>query len=114
MSKSIDDKKLRATIYDKYDGYCAYCGILLLGRFTVDHIIPRRKNGGNEIANYNPSCYSCNSSKGSIDLERWRKEIKSKVMRLNRDSSQYRCVKRYGLLSELDIDVKFFFEVYNG
>lgn len=111
-----DNKIVRQLIYNKYNGKCAYCGCQLNNKFNIDHIIPLKRNmksivkGENIISNYNPSCISCNCSKSTYDLETWRNELKLKVKRLNRDSSQYVISKRFGLITENEIDVTFYFE----
>ena len=89
----------------------------------VEHIIPRfRKSSAKELAsygiirgenkmdNYNPSCRSCNSSKGTFTLENWRKEIELKKKRIVRDSSTFRILRRFELIKLIDEPVKFYFE----
>lgn len=44
---------------------CAYCG---KEADTIDHIIPRNKNGSDDENNLVPCCKSCNSSKKDKDL----------------------------------------------
>lgn len=44
---------------------CAYCGKVAN---TIDHIIPRSKNGSDDESNIVPCCKSCNSSKKDKDL----------------------------------------------
>lgn len=45
------------------DGYaCRACGST--DDLTVDHVIPRAKGGGHELANLQTLCRSCNSRKG--------------------------------------------------
>lgn len=44
---------------------CAYCG---KAADTIDHIIPRSKNGSDDESNIVPCCKSCNSSKKGKDL----------------------------------------------
>lgn len=62
-------KKLRFEIF-KRDGFaCQYCGghppkIIL----EVDHIVPKSKNGGDEIDNLITSCFDCNRGKSNRDL----------------------------------------------
>lgn len=45
-----------------------------------------------------------------MPLESWRKIIKGHIVSLNRDSTQYKIAKRYGLIDETEIDVTFWFE----
>ena len=44
---------------------CVYCG---KPATTIDHIIPKSKNGSDEASNLVPCCKSCNSSKSNKDL----------------------------------------------
>ena len=44
-----------------FDNMCAVCG--LLGKLTIDHIIPLSKGGSNDISNIQPLCGPCNYSK---------------------------------------------------
>ena len=106
----ISDLRLRKIVFEKYNGRCAYCGCKLKSRFCVDHIHPKHKAGINKIENYNPSCFSCNSSKSTLSIEKWREQLVHKVIQLNRDSSTYRAVKRFGLIKETNKDVMFYFE----
>ena len=54
-------KRLKAGDSDK----CVYCG---KNADTIDHIIPRSKNGPDDEWNIVPCCKSCNSSKKDKDL----------------------------------------------
>lgn len=119
----------RELIFNKYDGKCAYCGCELIKGWHADHIEPivrdfiynRNKqrfetngicrNPENEnLQNYNPSCPSCNIQKNSYTLEQFREHIKQFVNSLNQYSTQYKFAKKYGLVSETNIEVKFHFE----
>jgi 5-methylcytosine-specific restriction endonuclease McrA len=119
----------RELIFNKYDGKCAYCGCELIKGWHADHIEPivrdfiynknkqRFKTNGvcrnpeNEnLQNYNPSCPSCNIQKNSYTLEQFRENIKQFLNSLNQYSTQYKFAKKYGLVSENDIEVKFHFE----
>lgn len=112
--------KTRAIVFSKYDGKCAYCGCELVKGWHVDHIKPivrNRHNGTcdnpeNENSdNYNPSCASCNIQKNSYSIEEFRSNIKQFVNSLNQYSTQYKFAKKYGLINENDIEVKFYFEL---
>lgn len=113
------NKKTRDLIKSKYNNKCAYCGIELPNRWHVDHIKPLRRdwiNGGclnpenDHIDNFNPSCPSCNIIKSSTSLDSFRRTIQGFVKSLNRDSTQYKFAKRYGLVVETEQEVKFYFE----
>lgn len=136
-------KSQREEIRQKYGGRCAYCGCELEQRFHVDHKWPvqrnyeyvRDENGRIEIAfngkakmrftglaneqwdtieNMMPACPSCNTIKGSNSLERFREIIAGFITSLNRDSTQYKFAKRYGLIRETGIEVKFYYETYES
>lgn len=113
----ISNKEVRRKILRKFDERCAYCGDELTPeKFTVDHIVAKRRDlpgtfGEDTIDNYNPCCYSCNSSKGTWTIEEWRREIAMKIPRLLRDSSQMRLLVRFGVIQiPKNIEVKFHFE----
>jgi 5-methylcytosine-specific restriction endonuclease McrA len=122
----------RQIIFDKFGGKCAYCGCELQKGWHVDHIQPivrdfkyskhksrfehtgYCRNPENEnLDNYNPSCASCNIQKNSFTLEQFRNNIKQFVNSLNQYSTQYKFAKRYGLITETNIDVIFYFEIFN-
>ena len=119
----------RELIFNKYDGKCAYCGCELTKGWHADHIEPilrdfiynknkqrfetngiYRNPENDNLQNYNPSCPSCNIQKNSYTLEQFRENIKQFVNSLNQYSTQYKFAKKYGLVSENDIEVKFHFE----
>lgn len=122
----------RQKIFNKYNGRCAYCGCELQKGWHVDEIEPVRRIWKNDynsstgshykkfigfshpermsLENQNPACASCNINKHSDGLEEFRNMIKHFIVTLNRDSVQYKIAKRYGLIQETNIEVKFYFE----
>ena len=125
-------KQERQIVFDKYEGKCAYCGCELKKGWHVDHIEPIvrdfkynkhksrfeqagtcRKPQNENLENYNPSCASCNIQKNSFSIEQFRNNIKQFVHSLNQYSTQYKFAKRYGLVTETNMDVKFYFETLN-
>lgn len=48
--------------FNRHGWHCHYCGSL--APLTVDHIKPRAKGGRDEVSNYVPACFSCNTAKG--------------------------------------------------
>lgn len=125
------DKK-RALIYNKFGGFCAYCGCELNGKFQVDHVIPQalfwnhvrykkrvpsflshlNESDLNHPDNLVPACQSCNNYKSTMDIETFRSELGKLVERLNKNSTQYRIAKRYGMVEEKEIKIKFYFEKF--
>lgn len=112
-------KNERMLVLLKYGGKCAYCGVELIdGKFHVDHIVPVVRNSDNTIKhpennvleNYNPSCPSCNIQKNSFTIEQFRENIKNFISSLNKYSTQYKFAKKYNLVKENDIEVKFYYE----
>lgn len=127
----MSNKNLRVEIYNKYNGKCAYCGSdINIRQMQVDHIIPKlnfikhvtnkfripsflrhlTSEDMNHIDNLNPACGVCNKWKSAHDLELFRSEIEAQVKRLNEYSASYRMAKRYGLINENEIKIKFYFE----
>ncbi len=113
----ISNKKVRKEIFDKYDGRCAYCGIDLQPRFTIDHIMPLRRGerlvdrkGLNDITNFNPACHSCNASKNTFSIEQWRLQLEKQYKRCIRDSATFRSLLRFGIVEKINDAVFFHFE----
>lgn len=124
-------KKEREILATKFDGRCAYCGCELQKGWHADHIEPVRRElafskvgitsvnkateeGRHVIENMNPSCPSCNISKGSMPIEFWREWIAGHVDSLNKYSKNYRMAKAYGLVEETKKPVVFYFEKISG
>jgi len=57
-------RKLREEVFKEYGRACAYCGYED-PVMTVDHIIPRSKNGLDILENLLPACRKCNYSRGN-------------------------------------------------
>lgn len=55
--------RLKKWFNDKSKYGCNYCGKKY--RLSIDHIIPRSKNGNDEISNLQVLCVECNSKKGN-------------------------------------------------
>lgn len=122
-------KEEREFVYNKFGGRCAYCGVELQKGWHIDELLPvvrgmkwnkdktKYVHDGTygyperlHIDNQMPSCPSCNINKHSMSLEDFRSLIKGFIVSLNRDSTQYKVAKRYGLLVEIDVNVEFYFE----
>lgn len=115
-------KETREKVWNKYDKCCAYCGIELeYKQLQVDHIEAHWHNceennsygvtkGKHELENFNPSCARCNRWKGTFDIEGFRNEIQQQLIRLKRDSSNYRMALDYKMIIEDNKPIEFFFE----
>ena len=121
VKKKID----REEIYNKCNGHCAYCGVeITIKQMQVDHIEPhwrtltetqaqksKIKKGSHEIENLNPSCSRCNKWKSTYSLESFRNVIETSLVRLERDTPNFRLARDYGLLTETPKRIKFYFEI---
>jgi 5-methylcytosine-specific restriction endonuclease McrA len=56
--------RIRAMIYERDGGVCAYCAVALpIKGFALDHIYPWSAGGSDNPENLTLSCKPCNSSK---------------------------------------------------
>ena len=59
---------IKSTLLKAQNGRCAYCRSKLIdGKYHIDHIIPVRLGGGNDISNYQLACVPCNITKRAQD-----------------------------------------------
>lgn len=65
------------------------------------------------VENSMPACASCNNYKNTFGVELFREQIGLLVERLNRSFTQYKIAKRFGLIKETGIEVKFYFETFS-
>ena len=68
------------------------------------------KIGSGDIDNLLPSCPRCNKWKSTYSLEKFREVIKTSIDRLHRDTPSYRLAKDFGLISENNTNIVFFYE----
>ena len=130
-------KEIREKVYNKYKRHCAYCGKEIeYKNMQVDHIIPKWHNwsdekierynnrssfgmvlthnnkmikGTDDFDNLNPSCRRCNHHKATLTIEKFR-EIISNKPKVLKEESAYRIAIDFGLVTETDIMVEFYFE----
>ena len=103
-------KKIREIIHTKYDGHCAYCGKkITIKQMQIDHIVPLRSGGTNEIENLNPSCSRCNHYKRADSLKMFREMLRTlheRVLKI------YICkvADDYNIINITPFDGVFYFE----
>lgn len=104
-------KKERIEIYNQYDGRCVYCGTKIdIKNMQVDHIVPLRKGGKDDLDNMICACRSCNHYKSTLDLDDFKEQLLKITERLKRDSATFRIAERYGLIEIKEKEIKFLFE----
>lgn len=111
MKRHKLSKEERQKVYDKCNGYCAYCGTEIEYKdMQVDHVKPLRLGGSDNMDNMLPACRSCNHYKATLDVEGFRKYLSEIHKRLMRDSVPYQVAERFGIVKHNTDDVKFYFE----
>lgn len=101
----------RKSVYNKYSGRCAYCGTEIAYKdMQVDHLVPQRNGGTDDIENLMPSCRTCNLYKRAESLESFRKMISTIPVKLGEREYIYKVGMAYGFWDAEPKEVKFFFE----
>lgn len=101
---------MREKVLAKFNGKCAYCGCSLgLKEMQIDHIIPKKKGGKNDLSNYNPSCRQCNFYKGTFSIEEFRENLESLHERLTKIFI-VRLARKHGILSFDKTKIEFYYE----
>jgi hypothetical protein len=110
----LSKAKIRAIVFDKYGGKCAYCGVDLVKGWHVDHIKPKIFGGTNDLDNLNPSCKDCNNYKCHADLEGYRnqlhKMLNEKLEYLFKSKTKMQVAINMGSIKHTLWDGKFYFE----
>lgn len=73
--KHIFSKPTKKNLLIRDNFSCQYCGVkLTYGTATIDHIIPKHKNGQHTMLNTVASCKRCNNAKDNMWLEEFTKK----------------------------------------
>jgi hypothetical protein len=104
-------KAIRREVHRKYNGHCAYCGCELEYKdMQVDHVESLYWHDGKDsIENYMPACRSCNFYKSTMTIEKFMEQLQSMPERLEKEFI-YRLSMQYGLITEQNKPVKFYYE----
>ena len=62
----------RDEVFSKYNGFCAYSGTPLEDDWQIEHVIPKRRGGGDSIENLVPVQRLINHYKRALTLEEFR------------------------------------------
>ena len=104
-------KEIRAFVYAKTDGHCAYCGCEITPeKMQIDHVKPLYLGGSNDLENLMPACASCNHYKSTYTLEGFRSIVEKAPAILRRDSATFRNALRLGVIKVTSGPVVFYFE----
>jgi len=110
----LSKAKIRAIVFDKCSGKCAYCGVDLVKGWNVDHVAPKRSGGTDEIENLNPSCKDCNNYKSGQSLEEFRYYLNimlnEKLEYLFKSKTKMQVAMNMGSIKHTLWDGKFYFE----
>jgi len=98
-------KKARFEIF-KRDGFqCQYCGKAPPGIILeIDHIIPKKLKGTDNINNLITSCFDCNRGKGAKDLKVAPQNIKEKLEIIKEKETQLREYNKF--LAKIDKQIQ--------
>ena len=111
MKRNPISKQLRQSVYNKYNGHCAYCGCeITFKEMQVDHLNSFYNNGENQsLDNLMPACRACNFYKSTLTVDKFRQQLGLLKQRLN-NQFIYKLARKYNLIEEINKDIKFYFE----
>ncbi len=99
------NKKLRELVYQKYNGRCAYTGSPLKGDWQVDHVVPKRLGGTDDIDNLMPAQRIVNHYKRALSLDQfrniWLGGLHKRLKKLPKQPRVERSVRRKAYLLEV-------------
>lgn len=75
----------RKNIFFRDNYTCQYCGERSIKKMTLDHVVPRSRNGGNSWENLVTCCRKCNVKKRDRTPEEARMNLLRKPERLKKD-----------------------------
>lgn len=110
VKRKAISKTTRQLVLEKYDCHCAYCGKTIdIKTLRVDHLIPFRNGGDDDISNFMPACQSCNFYKSTLSIEKFREQLMSVHERIMKPFIS-RLGADYGIVEIKPFDGVFYFE----
>lgn len=123
-------KTQREKVRQMFGGRCAYCGVELGEKWHADHVEPVRRKCDivqtpkgyrftsgpmtrphfDVFENFMPACAPCNIDKHAMSIENWRGKLERTLDVLARNYPTYRHALRFGLLTEQNQPIVFYFE----
>lgn len=74
LAKGYVPGSIRYEVLRRAGGRCELCGVSHDDRaLEVDHIVPRKQGGLDDVTNYQALCWKCNASKGARDATDFRR-----------------------------------------
>lgn len=71
----------RSLVWRKTNGKCWYCGCQTIPwkSFCINHFVPIKSGGGNDLPNLVPCCRRCNTTKASLILSEFRRQTEDRI-----------------------------------
>jgi hypothetical protein len=68
---------VRVAIFVRDEGTCVYCSATYQAgaKLTVDHVVSRKRGGGDEVTNLVTACLACNHDKAHFSLRAYLVEL---------------------------------------
>ena len=116
-------RSVKEALWYRDNGECFYCGSKLCNKNrTVDHVIPKSKNGSSKTWNLVLSCYECNANKGDaepsedlLSLVRQRKALHEQRIVLGKQIAYYKQTNNIAKVRQLiEVQKSITMSITNG
>lgn len=81
----------KAECWDKTGGKCWYCGdeVHPFRTLSIDHMIPRKRGGSDDIENLVLCCISCNRRKSNKTIDEYRHHLENPIPSFSMVQQEY-------------------------